>query len=103
MVVQINMRLIVWMINRCTFAVSLTILLLNISLTYTFNRTYHKFSSIEAIPLDLNSQWSPLNWAIFATNVFRDLDHGLVIGQTFRVLQLIQVVHDPVMDIFLIY
>merc|ERR1719397_696377 len=47
------------------------------------------------LPLNLNSQWSPLNWAIFATNVFRNLDHGLVIGQTFRVLQLIQVVHDP--------
>ena len=44
----------------------------------------------------------PLNWAIFATNVFRDLDHGLVIGQTFRVPQLIQVIHDPVMDIFVI-
>ena len=45
--------------------------------------------------IGLKSQWSCLHRPIFAAHIFRDLRHWLVVGETVRILQLIQVAHNP--------
>ena len=44
---------------------------------------------------NLHSKRSALDWTVFAANIFGDLGHGRVVGQTLCTLQLVQVVDDP--------
>ena len=43
----------------------------------------------------LESERISLDWSILAAHSLRDLGHGLVVVQHLRVLQLVEVVHDP--------
>ena len=45
---------------------------------------------------NLHSKWSTLDWSVFAADIFGNLGHGFVVGQPLWVLQLIQVLDDPV-------
>ena len=43
----------------------------------------------------LHSKRSSLHWTVFAADILGDFGHGLVVGQALCVLQLVQVVNDP--------
>ena len=43
----------------------------------------------------LHSKGSSLHWTVFAADILGDFGHSLVVGQAVGVLQLVQVVNDP--------
>ena len=56
----------------------------------------HKRAAFRKKIQNLHSKRSALDWTVFAADIFGNLGHGFVVGQPLWVLQLIQVLDDPV-------